>query len=112
MFGEKGVQGKWCSGKKLFGGNGIWAKMCLGKMVFREKMVFRKKVFRVKGVQGRRCSLKMMFMQGLSAGCIYVGSGDPVRGIRLSHNKYAGYVTVVIFAIRAEACMNEFLAVL
>ena len=30
-------------------------------------------------------------MQGLSAGCIYVGSGDPVRVLRLSHNKYAGY---------------------
>ena len=30
-------------------------------------------------------------MQGLSASCIYVGSGDPVRVLRLSHNKYAGY---------------------
>ena len=30
-------------------------------------------------------------MQGLSAGCIYVGSGDPVRVLRLSHNEYAGY---------------------
>ena len=30
-------------------------------------------------------------MQGLSAGCIYIGSGDPVRVLRLSHNEYAGY---------------------
>ena len=30
-------------------------------------------------------------LQGLSAGCIYVGSGDPVRVLRLSHNEYAGY---------------------
>ena len=26
-------------------------------------------------------------MQGLFAGCIYVGSGDPVRVLRLLHNK-------------------------
>ena len=30
-------------------------------------------------------------MQGLSAGCMYVGSSDPVGVLRLSHNKYAGY---------------------
>ena len=30
-------------------------------------------------------------MQGSSVGCIYVGSGDPVRVLRLSHNEYAGY---------------------
>ena len=30
-------------------------------------------------------------MQGLFVGCIYVGSGDPVRILRLLHNKYAGY---------------------
>ena len=30
-------------------------------------------------------------MQGLSASCIYVGSSDPVRVLRLSHNKYTGY---------------------
>ena len=30
-------------------------------------------------------------MQGLSASCIYIRSGDPVRVLRLSHNKYAGY---------------------
>ena len=30
-------------------------------------------------------------MQGLFVGCIYVGSGDPVRVLRLSHNEYAGY---------------------
>ena len=30
-------------------------------------------------------------LQGSSAGCIYVGSGDPVRVLRLSHNEYTGY---------------------
>ena len=30
-------------------------------------------------------------MQGLSVGCMYVGSGDPVRVLRQSHNEYAGY---------------------
>ena len=30
-------------------------------------------------------------VQGLFADCIYVGSGDPVRVLRLLHNKYAGY---------------------
>ena len=30
-------------------------------------------------------------MQGSFVGCIYVGSGDPVRVLRLSHNEYAGY---------------------
>ena len=30
-------------------------------------------------------------MQGLSASCIYIGSGDPVRVLHLSHNEYAGY---------------------
>ena len=30
-------------------------------------------------------------LQGLFVGCIYVGSGDPVRVLRLFHNKYAGY---------------------
>ena len=33
----------------------------------------------------------LLDVQGLSAGCIYVGSGDPVRVLHLSHNKYAGY---------------------
>ena len=32
-----------------------------------------------------------MLLQGLFADCIYVGSGDPVRVLRLLHNKYAGY---------------------
>ena len=30
-------------------------------------------------------------VQGLFVGCIYEGSGDPARVLRLSHNKYAGY---------------------
>ena len=30
-------------------------------------------------------------LQGLTAGCIYVGSSDPFRVLRLSHNKYARY---------------------
>ena len=30
-------------------------------------------------------------LQGLFVGCIYVGSGDPVRVLRLLHNEYAGY---------------------
>ena len=30
-------------------------------------------------------------LQGSSAGCIYVGSGDPVRVLRLSDNGYTGY---------------------
>ena len=30
-------------------------------------------------------------LQGLFVGCIYVGSGDPVRVLRLLQNKYAGY---------------------
>ena len=30
-------------------------------------------------------------MQGLSVSCIYVGSGDPVRVLHLSHNEYTGY---------------------
>ena len=34
---------------------------------------------------------KVKSAQGSSAGCIYVGSGDPVRVLRLSHNEYAGY---------------------
>ena len=33
----------------------------------------------------------ILYLQGLSVGCIYVGSGDPVRALRLSHNGYAGY---------------------
>ena len=33
----------------------------------------------------------MPLMQGLFVGCIYIGSGDPVRVLRLLHNKYAGY---------------------
>ena len=30
-------------------------------------------------------------VQGLFVGCIYVGSGDPVRVLRLLHNEYIGY---------------------
>ena len=30
-------------------------------------------------------------LQGLFVGCMYVGSGDPVRVLRLLHNEYAGY---------------------
>ena len=30
-------------------------------------------------------------LQGLFASCIYIGSGDPVRVLRLLHNEYAGY---------------------
>ena len=32
-----------------------------------------------------------MPLQGSSASCIYIGSCDPVRVLRLSHNKYTGY---------------------
>ena len=30
-------------------------------------------------------------MQGLFIGCIYIGSSDPIRVLRLSHNELAGY---------------------
>ena len=36
-------------------------------------------------------------MQGLFVGCIYIGSGDPVRVLCLSHNEYAGYTLKHLF---------------
>ena len=37
------------------------------------------------------CASTIFSLQGLFVGCIYVGSGDPVRVLRLLHNKYTGY---------------------
>ena len=39
-------------------------------------------------------------MQGLFVPYARVGSGDPVRVLRLFHNKYSGYVVAFIYCVR------------
>ena len=44
--------------------------------------------------------VKLVLVQGLFVPYARVGSGDPVRVLRLFHNEYSGYIVAFIYCVR------------